>query len=206
MLERVRADPSARRGGNRPRRSSAPRSSSSTPATIRFASPTRYSTAWSTAYRDRQAGHCPDPFGQDPYNLDHPEAAHQIAQQARMDRAAARVPAAGYPLGAPPVFLFEPHQPERCGWMPEVILNITWSGTRSDKPCEIHGSAGAPRGTTTRVALQPRHAGGRNSATEDDQYAEAFQRVFPTGHGRPRMKPRLSFGPFSRAAGDIARL
>ena len=28
-------------------------------------------------------------------------------------------------LGAPPVFLFEPHQPEQCDFKPQVLLDIT---------------------------------------------------------------------------------
>ena len=47
----------------------------------------------------------------DPYNYDHP-AAGQMALQARVLAQAAGYPAAGEPGGAPPVFLFEPHQPE----------------------------------------------------------------------------------------------
>ena len=34
-------------------------------------------------------------------------------------------PAEGQPIGAPPVFQFEPHQPEMCGFKPEVPLDIT---------------------------------------------------------------------------------
>ena len=28
-------------------------------------------------------------------------------------------------IGAPPVFLFEPHQPEQCNWKPDVLLDIS---------------------------------------------------------------------------------
>src|SRR5262249_35098297 len=40
-------------------------------------------------------------------------------------------------LGAPPVFLFEPHQPEQCDWKPTVLLDITpvWSKKRAAIEC-----------------------------------------------------------------------
>ena len=47
----------------------------------------------------------------DPYNFDHPRAAH-VAQEARIiAQAHGHRPEQGRVLGAPPVFLFEPHQP-----------------------------------------------------------------------------------------------
>ena len=60
----------------------------------------------------------------DPYNGDHP-AAGQMALRARVLAQAIGYPAPGEPIGAPPVFLFEPHQPEMCGFKPEVLLDIT---------------------------------------------------------------------------------
>ena len=60
----------------------------------------------------------------DPYNQDHPAAA-QMALRARVLAQAIGYPAPGEPIGAPPVFLFEPHQPEMCGFKPEVLLDIT---------------------------------------------------------------------------------
>ena len=59
----------------------------------------------------------------DPYNQDHPAAA-QMALRARVLAQAIGYPAPGEPIGAPPVFLFEPHQPELCGFKPEVFLDI----------------------------------------------------------------------------------
>ncbi len=60
----------------------------------------------------------------DPYNPDHPAAA-RMALNARVYAQAAGYDAPGEPLGAPPVFCFEPHQPEMCGFMPQVLLDIT---------------------------------------------------------------------------------
>jgi len=60
----------------------------------------------------------------DPYNPDHPAAA-RMALQARVLAQAIGYDAPGEPLGAPPVFLFEPHQPEQCDFKPDVLLDIT---------------------------------------------------------------------------------
>ncbi|WP_370949415.1 PIG-L deacetylase family protein [Amycolatopsis sp. cg5] len=60
----------------------------------------------------------------DPYNGDHP-AASRMALQARVLAQAVGYDAPGDPLGAPPVFFFEPHQPEQCDFKPDVLLDIT---------------------------------------------------------------------------------
>ncbi|HTN60750.1 MAG TPA: PIG-L deacetylase family protein, partial [Devosia sp.] len=61
---------------------------------------------------------------QDPYNFDHPMAT-EFAQHARVI-AQAHGHKPGEPvLGAPPVYLFEPHQPEQCNWKPNFLLDIT---------------------------------------------------------------------------------
>jgi len=67
----------------------------------------------------------------DPYNGDHPAAA-RMALQARVLAQAIGVansdgtyPERGDIIGAPPVFFFEPHQPEQCDFKPNVLLDIT---------------------------------------------------------------------------------
>jgi len=60
----------------------------------------------------------------DPYNPDHPAAA-RMALHARVFAQAIGYDAPGEPLGAPPVFMFEPHQPEQCDFKPQVLLDIT---------------------------------------------------------------------------------
>jgi len=68
----------------------------------------------------------------DPYNFDHPLAAH-VAQEARIIAQAHGHKPGGKILGAPPVFLFEPHQTEQCDWKPQVLLDITSVWRRSAK-------------------------------------------------------------------------
>ena len=56
---------------------------------------------------------------EDPYNFDHPNAAH-FAQETRVvAQAMGHKPGAKYKYSAPPVFLFEPHQPEQCNYKPD---------------------------------------------------------------------------------------
>jgi 4-oxalomesaconate hydratase len=57
---------------------------------------------------------------EDPYNFDHPVAAH-FAQEARViAQAAGHKPDPNRAYAAPPLFLFEPHQPEQCNFKPQV--------------------------------------------------------------------------------------
>ena len=60
----------------------------------------------------------------DPYNPDHP-AGNQISLQTRVYAQAEASLWPGPALGAPPVFMFEPHQPEQCAFKPEVLLDVT---------------------------------------------------------------------------------
>ena len=61
---------------------------------------------------------------EDPYNFDHPNAAH-FAQETRVvAQAMGHKPGAKYKYSAPPVYLFEPHQPEQCNFKPDLILKV----------------------------------------------------------------------------------
>jgi LmbE family N-acetylglucosaminyl deacetylase len=57
-------------------------------------------------------------------------------------------------LGAPPVSLFEPHQPEQCGWTPDVLIDI--DAVRDRKPVEVDASARAQRRRNGEVATSAR--------------------------------------------------
>lgn len=114
----------------------------------------------------------------DPYNFDHPLAA-QLAQEARIvAQAAGHKPDPARAYTAPPVFLFEPHQPEQCGFKPDVILNIddVWEVKR--KTFEILAAQKHLWEYYTRVALNRGMQGGRNSGRAMT-YGEAYQRLFP---------------------------
>ncbi|HEV7776622.1 MAG TPA: PIG-L deacetylase family protein [Luteibacter sp.] len=114
----------------------------------------------------------------DPYNADHP-AVSAFAQEARVV-AQAHGHNPGVPvIGAPQVYLFEPHQPEQCGWKPNVILNITdaWEAKRAAIEC-MQGQEHLWE-YYTRVALQRGVQGGRNSGTPMT-YGEAYEAIFPS--------------------------
>jgi 4-oxalomesaconate hydratase len=118
----------------------------------------------------------------DPYNGDHPAAA-RMALQARVLAQAAGYPAPGEPAGAPPVFAFEPHQPEQCGFTPQVLLDITpvFDVKRRAMEC-----LGAQRhlwqyysDLARRRGNHMRRNSGPNLGLPSDAVAEAYMRPFP---------------------------
>lgn len=115
---------------------------------------------------------------EDPYNVDHPEAT-RFAQEARIvAQAAGHKPDPSRAYAAPPVFLFEPHQPEMCNFKPNVILNIDSVWERKKRAFEILAAQKHLWEYYTRVALNRGMQGGRNSG-KPMTYGEAYQRLFP---------------------------
>ena len=115
---------------------------------------------------------------EDPYNVDHPEAT-RFAQEARIvAQAAGHKPDPTRTYAAPPVFLFEPHQPEQCNFKPTVILNIDDVWDKKRKAFEILAAQQHLWGYYERVALNRGMQGGRNSG-RPMTYGEAYQRLFP---------------------------
>ena len=113
----------------------------------------------------------------DPYNFDHSRAA-EMAQEARITaQAHGHNPKEGA-IGAPPVFLFEPHQPEQCEWKPRVLLDIGEVWETKLKAFETMAAQEHLWEYYTRVALQRGVQAKRNSG-RDIKYAEAYQRIFP---------------------------
>ena len=114
----------------------------------------------------------------DPYNFDHPQATH-FAQEARIvAQAMGHKPGADYTYAAPPMFLFEPHQPEMCGFIPNVILNIDTVWEQKYQAFQILAAQNHLWAYYERVALQRGMQGGRNAGTPM-KYGEAYQRLFP---------------------------
>jgi 4-oxalomesaconate hydratase len=113
----------------------------------------------------------------DPYNRDH-ELVTEFAQHARIIAQAHGHKPGEKVLGAPPVFLFEPHQPEQCSWTPDVLLDITpvWEKKRAAIEC----MAGQEHlwEYYTRVALQRGVQAARNS-DKKITYGEGYESVFP---------------------------
>ena len=114
----------------------------------------------------------------DPYNVDHPEAT-RLAQEARIiAQAAGHKPDPDRAYSAPPVFLFEPHQPEQCDFRPNVILNIDDVWEKKRAAFEVLAAQKHLWEYYTRVALNRGMQGGRNSGRAMT-YGEAYQRLFP---------------------------
>jgi 4-oxalomesaconate hydratase len=115
---------------------------------------------------------------EDPYNFDHPLAA-RIAQEARIVAQALGHNPGEKVIGAPPVFLFEPHQTEHCNWKPQILLDITPVWDKKRKAFELMAAQEYLWEYYTRVALNRGVQAARNSEKKHIKYAEAYQRVFP---------------------------
>ncbi len=114
----------------------------------------------------------------DPYNSDHPEAA-RLTMNTRVYAQAMGYPSEARPLGAPPVFHFEPHQPEMCDFKPQILLDITSVFERKRKAMECMDAQEHLWEYYTQLALRRGTQAVRNSGKKEIRYAEAFQRTYP---------------------------
>lgn len=118
----------------------------------------------------------------DPYNTDHPYAT-RVTLECRMIAQAWGHNPGEKVLGAPQVYLFEPHQTERCGWKPDTILDISdvWEKKQAAIKCmagqqhlwTYYTNVGENRGNQFR-----RNSGGQ-AGGRAATHAEAFQSIFP---------------------------
>jgi 4-oxalomesaconate hydratase len=118
----------------------------------------------------------------DPYNADHPYAARVTLEARAVAQAWGHNPGEAV-LGAPQVYLFEPHQTEQCGWKPDTLLDITpvWERKRAAIECmegQQHLWDYYTRVAQNRANQFRRNSGGQ-AGGRDAAYAEAFQSVFP---------------------------
>ncbi len=118
----------------------------------------------------------------DPYNTDHMYTT-QVALECRMIAQAWGHNPGETVLGAPQLYLFEPHQTEQMGWKPDVFLDITpvWEKKRAAIECmegQEHLWDYYTRVAMNRANHFRRNSGGQ-SGGRDCQYAEGFQSVFP---------------------------
>ena len=122
----------------------------------------------------------------DPYNGDHPAAA-RMALQARILAQAIGYDAPGKPLGAPPVFFFEPHQPEQCDFKPDTLLDITAVFDRKRKAMECLPAQQHMWEYYTDLAkrrgVQLERNAGPNLGLPKSCRAEAFVRLYPQTTG-----------------------
>jgi 4-oxalomesaconate hydratase len=118
----------------------------------------------------------------DPYNADHPAAA-RMALEARILAQAIGYPAPGEPLGAPPVFFFEPHQSEQSDFKPQVLLDITAVFHKKRKAMECLAAQGHMWEYYTDLAkrrgVQLQRNAGPNLGFTTDTLGEAYMRLYP---------------------------
>src|SRR5215475_1552669 len=117
---------------------------------------------------------------EDPYNQDHPMA-NDLTLKARVYAQASGYPAKGKGSqdDAPPVFIFEPHQPEQCNFKPQVLLDITPVWERKLKAMESMAAQEHLVAYYTDLGKRRGVQAVRNSGRRGIQYAEAYQRIYP---------------------------
>jgi 4-oxalomesaconate hydratase len=115
----------------------------------------------------------------DPFNPDHP-VAHAAADRARkLAMGAAGVASAFRTIPPPRLYLFEPHQPEQCGFRPDTFIDFTPVAERKEAAmAAMAAQSYLPEHYRQRAeqrAYQARYFG----AAADAKYVEAFQRFTP---------------------------
>lgn len=113
----------------------------------------------------------------DPYNFDHPQTAHAVQEARIVAQAHGHEPSVPV-LGAPPIFMFEPHQSEQCQFKPDVLLDITPVWDKKYAAFQVMAAQEHLWQYYERVALQRGVQAARNS-NRKVKYGEAYQRIFP---------------------------
>ena len=118
----------------------------------------------------------------DPYNTDH-SFTTTLTMECRMIAQAWGHNPGEKVLGAPQLYLFEPHQTEQMGWKPDVFLDITdvWDKKRAAIECmqgqehlwDYYTNVAENRGNHFR-----RNSGGQ-AGGRPAKYAEGFQSIYP---------------------------
>ena len=118
----------------------------------------------------------------DPYNTDHMNTTSAVIEVRMIAQAWGHNPGEKV-LGAPQLYLFEPHQTEQMEWKPDVLLDITdvWEQKRAAINC-MEGQQHLWQYYTNVAENRANHfrrnsggqAGGRPA-----KYAEGFQSVYP---------------------------
>jgi 4-oxalomesaconate hydratase len=114
----------------------------------------------------------------DPFNPDHPVASAAV-MRARGLAAGAGVRSAFMTVRPPELFLFEPHQPELCNFIPTTFVDIT---STNERKLAAMAEMKAQRYLQSYYAERADHRGNharRSSGNDAIRQAEAFQRVTP---------------------------
>jgi 4-oxalomesaconate hydratase len=115
----------------------------------------------------------------DPFNPDHAEAYFAVEKARALAAGAGTASAFGGPFQPPELLLFEPHQPELCGFVPTTFLDITPVWSKKVSAMEAMGAQGYLRQYYSERAEHRGNHARRISGRSDIRYAEAFQREIP---------------------------
>lgn len=114
----------------------------------------------------------------DPFNPDH-GVAHDATLQARQLASGAGVASAFQTIAPPALLVFEPHQPELCGFVPTTFLDVTPVWAQKEAAMAAMGAQGyLVEYYSERAKHRANHAR-RISGRKDIRFAEAFQRIIP---------------------------
>ena len=115
---------------------------------------------------------------QDPFNPDH-AVASDATIRARQLASGAGVASEFKTITPPALLLFEPHQPELCGFMPTTFLDITPVWEQKLAAMEVMGAQEYLRQYYTERAGHRANHARRISGRAEVRFAEAFQREVP---------------------------
>jgi len=125
----------------------------------------------------------------DPYNGDHPAAARMalearvLAQAIGVANSDGTFPTKDEIIGAPPVFFFEPHQPEQSDFKPNLLLDITEAFPRKRAAMECLPAQRHMWSYYTDLAVrrgvQVKRNAGPNLGLAHDTMGEAYMRHLP---------------------------
>lgn len=125
----------------------------------------------------------------DPYNGDHPAAARMalearvLAQAIGVANSDGTFPTKDEIIGAPPIFFFEPHQPEQSDFKPNVLLDITDAFPLKRAAMECLPAQKHMWSYYTDLAIrrgvQVKRNAGPNLGLAHDTMGEAYMRYFP---------------------------
>jgi 4-oxalomesaconate hydratase len=114
----------------------------------------------------------------DPFNPDHP-VAYQAVQKARLLASGAGVASAFKRISPPEWYLFEPHQPELCQFVPNTFVDITPVMDKKIKAMAVMKAQSYLKDYYTELASRRGNHARRIAGKSEVRYAEAFQRMLP---------------------------
>jgi 4-oxalomesaconate hydratase len=114
----------------------------------------------------------------DPFNPDHP-VAYQAVQKARLLASGAGVASAFKRIDPPDWYLFEPHQPELCQFVPNTFVDITPVMEKKIQAMAVMKAQSYLKDYYTELAARRGNHARRISGNKAVRYAEAMQRMVP---------------------------